>query len=256
MSSIASLGQTDAYLKNTFFATLASSSETEIMGPEFSIIYPTAAEVRHSLNGYDSGGSIHMKIHTATQAKQVEYLKPYLCHWDTESTLPSVSAEPRKAGRGRAAPHIKTYIRFSNSSMENIDWAMLSSANLSKQAWGEGTNKSGDVRICSYEIGVVVWPGLWNGATDQSNKSSHTDIPSSDVEMIPIFMKDTPSLDGSRALERKESESARCAGKAIVGLRMPYDLPVVPYAPSDMPWSPHGTHSIPDWMGRTVQYDS
>src|SRR5947199_10393195 len=112
MSSIASLGQTDAYLKNTFFATLASSSEAEAMEPKFSIIYPTAAEIRHSLNGYDSGDSIHMKIHTASQIKQVEYLKPYLCNLYTESGSPSVSAELRKPGESRAALHIKTYIRL------------------------------------------------------------------------------------------------------------------------------------------------
>ncbi len=71
-----------------------------------------------------------------------------------------------EAGRKRAAPHVKTYIR---NGANEIDWALLTSANLSKQAWGEVTKAADEVRIASWGIGVLVWPALFGeGATMQA----------------------------------------------------------------------------------------
>ncbi|KAL4778333.1 tyrosyl-DNA phosphodiesterase I [Aspergillus varians] len=234
MSSIATLGQTDKWLKDVFFDALAPPTSTQTPTkqlPQFSIIFPTAEEIRRSLNGYGSGGSIHMKLQSATQQKQLQYLRPYLRHWagDVADRLPSDDVQ--QAGRRRAAPHIKTYIRFSDAqSMDSIDWALVTSANLSTQAWGAAAKASGEVRICSWEVGVLVWPELF--VTEPQS-----------VTMMPCFKKDIPESSG------KISDAAGPA--ALVGFRMPYDLPLTSYSAQDDPWCATIAHPEPDWLGRT-----
>ncbi|KAJ5671217.1 hypothetical protein N7507_000344 [Penicillium longicatenatum] len=221
VSSIASLGQSDKWLKE-FFKSLAPSSDPP---PKYSIIWPTTEEVFRSLDGYASGGSIHMKTQSAAHQKQLQYLRPHLCQWAGASKVIDLSEDKpnREAGRGKAAPHIKTYIRFHDEKMETIDWAMVTSANLSTQAWGAVPNASGEVRISSFEIGVVVWPELYNDS--HSMDSAHTTTPS-DVLMMPCFKRNQPD------------PATLAPGVAtVVGLRMPYDLPLTPYRPSDEPWS-------------------
>jgi tyrosyl-DNA phosphodiesterase-1 len=176
-----------------------------------------------------------MKTQSAAQQKQVQYMRPHLCQWAGDTLAPGAPIDlsddsKREAGRRRAAPHIKTYIRFSNSDMNTIDWAMVSSANLSTQAWGAATNGSGEVRICSWEIGVVVWPELFhNGHSLSPNQKS-------DSVMVPCFKEDTPRLVGD--------------GKDVVGFRMPYDLPLTPYGASDEPWCATSDYDLPDWRGQ------
>ena len=243
VSSVASLGKDDKWLRGTFQEALSATSSTTKAKPKFSLIFPIADEIRRSLDGYGSGGSIHMKTQSDAQAKQLSFLRPMLCHWagDHQSLTPSkaessTSTKPvREAGRRRAAPHIKTYIRFTDESMTSIDWAMVTSANLSTQAWGAATNASGEVRVCSYEIGVVVWPALWDD--DDANQGA--------MEMVPIFRKDLPDDDDAGAvINGAEGRKRR------IGLRMPYDLLLVPYTRDDMPWCATEPDSTPDWMGR------
>ncbi|KAL8804979.1 MAG: hypothetical protein Q9200_005603 [Gallowayella weberi] len=237
--------------------------------PRFSLIFPTADEIRRSVDGYACGGSIHMKTQTPAQLKQLDFLKPMLCHWagDDGSSSP---AAVRQAKRRRAGPHIKTYTRFSDEDMTTVDWSMMTSANLSKQAWGEEVNGIGEVRICSYEIGVVVWPALWD-----------EDDGDGEADMIPVFGKDLPDDDDATcedARQRKagtyddddddvddettddeggaegyqESKTgSREERKIRVGLRMPYDLPLVPYQKDEMPWCASAPCLQPDCKGRT-----
>jgi tyrosyl-DNA phosphodiesterase 1 len=233
VSSIATLGVEDKYLCNTFLNALATSSTTDLASKKpcnatFKIIFPIAEEIRRTISGYECGRSIHMKTQTPQQQKQLKYLRPMLCTWsgDTGKT-PEPKDTVRRAGRRRAGPHIKTYIRFTDSNMTEIEWAMVTSANLSKQAWGAETNKTGEVRICSYEIGVVVWPQLWQENEEEGAK------------MVPTFMKDLP-----------DSESLQNQKSAVVGFRMPYDIPLVPYSASDEPWCVTNPDPKPDWLGR------
>ena len=94
----------------------------------------------------------------------------------------------------------------------------MTSANLSKQAWGESLNAAGEIRTCSYELGVVVWPELYG----------------EDATMIPTFKTDSPSSD------------LNTNSKVVVGARMPYDLPLVPYGKSDVPWCATASYTEPD----------
>ncbi|KAL5047256.1 hypothetical protein BDW71DRAFT_196994 [Aspergillus fruticulosus] len=243
MSSIATLGQTDKWLKDVFFNALAPSRSSAKTRPRYSIIFPTAEEIRRSLNGYGSGGSIHLKSQSAAQKKQLQYLRPYLCHWAGDVSE-QASKRLQDAGRRRAAPHIKTYIRFADQDMQTIDWALVTSANLSTQAWGAAANAAGEVRICSWEIGVLVWPELMitepQGQVKQRGQSDS-------VAMVPCFKKDTPdpSLNVGTA-----------APAALVGFRMPYDLPLTSYSAQDDPWCATMSHIEPDWLGQTWIVDS
>ena len=145
---------------------------------------------------------------------------------------------------------------------------MMTSANLSTQAWGVAANAAGEVRVCSYEVGVVVWPALWEEEGEEGEKGS--------VEMVPVFRGDMPgegggkgdgsgSGDGSRGgcgngsengigskqRSEKEGEKERpVVVKTRVGWRMPYDLPLVPYATGEMPWCATEPCEELDWMGR------
>lgn len=225
ISSIATLGQTDKWLDKTFFKAMGASNNAGTSKPKLRIIFPTADEIRRSLNGYDSGTAIHTKIQTAAQAKQLQYLKPLLCHWagDGAQHSSASSTSISDAGRKRAAPHIKTFIRFADEKRSSIDWMLVTSANLSKQAWGEATNAAGEVRISSYEIGVIVWPELFGEK----------------AIMVPTFQCDTPPTDSKADVE------------LVIGARMPYDLPLVPYAKDDVPWCASSSYTERDWMGKT-----
>jgi tyrosyl-DNA phosphodiesterase-1 len=298
VSSVATLGPKPTWLSR-FESVLARcllpkpAAPTHVPRPKFNIIFPTAQEIRSSLDGYDSGGSIHMRLQSAQQQKQLEYSRALFCHWDPRSSA-SPSNPRRQAHRGPAAPHIKTYIRFTDSRDQNIDWALLTSANLSKQAWGELANKDGEVRIQSYETGVVVWPALFADSGTKESASMvpvfGTDMPVSsgipreaetEVEIDddetedeevndedddetedeappstrPQSTQPDPSRSGTRAslsnAQTASSIATQQKPNKVVGFRMPYDLPLSPYAPSDEPWCASMSYAVPDWMGVT-----
>lgn len=281
ISSIATLGATDKWLKEVLFGSLCSDSLPSTSNrAKFSIIFPTADEIRRSLNGYGSGGSIHMKLQSAAQQKQLQYMRPHLCHWagDEETPVLNPPAEAvqkqtsaginnatttnREAGRRRAAPHIKTYIRFSNvREMDCIDWAMVTSANLSTQAWGAAANANGEVRICSWEIGIIVWPDLFGDYPTTTGGEAINE--NKRVEMVPCFKQDLPLPPHLLAAEPDNKSQGTGINRGLlgdgklrlpsvrVGFRMPYDLPLSPYSSNDVPWCATARHTEQDWLGQT-----
>lgn len=250
VSSIATLGAAPTWI-DSFFNVLNLSTKAFPKAPISRLVFPNADEIRRSLDGYSAGGSIHTKIQSKTQQKQVDYLKPKFCHWAGDGPGLRTAEEQstiREAGRRRAAPHIKTYIRFSNSDMKQIDWAMVTSANLSTQAWGALANKDGDVKISSYELGVIVWPALFDdqdkpGTLNPDDSTTPGRNNQRKTIMVPTFRTDTPSLD--------ELEDANV--KTVVGFRMPYDLPLVRYKAQELPWCATASYEEPDWTGRGWQ---
>ncbi|KAF8420722.1 tyrosyl-DNA phosphodiesterase [Tirmania nivea] len=245
VSSIATLamGSKDTWLTPIFLKALSvtAPSKPPPPKPEFSIIFPTPDEIRASINGYDSGGAVHMKAATPANLKQIDYMRPYLCRWSGSLAPISSRTDPaplRLGGRAKAAPHIKTYIRYNEPTCQTISWALLTSANLSNQAWGSapitkasrgrgpvipGTDDEKEVRICSYEAGVIMYPGLFA----EEGK---------EVVMKPLF-------HGEELYEEE--------GKIHVGIRVPYDLPLAKYKPGEMPWSPGGSYAEVDCLGRS-----
>lgn len=87
ISSIATLGGNDGWLRGTLFKALSRAKVVTAGLPHFKVVFPTADEIRASLDGYASGGSIHTKIQSKQQEKQLQYLRPILHHWaaDDES---------------------------------------------------------------------------------------------------------------------------------------------------------------------------
>ncbi|XP_049289513.1 probable tyrosyl-DNA phosphodiesterase isoform X2 [Anopheles funestus] len=150
--------------------------------PGFRMIYPSYSNVRQSHDGLLGGGCLPYVRNT--HVKQ-EWLKGYLHQWCS-----------RTRHRNKAMPHIKTYCRWSH---RGLYWFLLTSANLSKSAWGV-YNKTGrfekPLRINSYEVGVLFLPKMLldeNFFPMESNKK-HPPFP------------------------------------------MPYDIPIIPYAPEDTPF--------------------
>ena len=185
------------------------------------------------------------------------------------------------AGRKRAAPHIKTYIRYSpnttptpnstpsskpDSEVRSIDWALLTSANLSKQAWGEAASGSGggQIRIASWEIGVLVWPELFASTTSTTTgEEAETEMEKGkgEARMVPTFRTDMPpDLKGEGEKEGEgegvgdkeaKGEEERKEDAPLVGLRIPYSLPLRRYAADEVPWVATARYTEPDWMGRS-----
>ncbi|XP_060612854.2 tyrosyl-DNA phosphodiesterase 1 [Anolis sagrei] len=150
------------------------------------LVYPTVENVRRSLEGYPAGGSLPYSIETA---KKQLWLHAYFHKWSAETS-----------GRSRAMPHIKTYMRASPD-FQKIAWFLVTSANLSKAAWG-GFEKNGtQLMIRSYELGVLFLPSEFglNSGYFQVKESMFSDEPASS---FPV----------------------------------PYDLPPEKYEGKDRPW--------------------
>jgi tyrosyl-DNA phosphodiesterase-1 len=206
MSSIATLGKTDNYLSpvllNGFLGRefYSDSSNTA----KLKIVFPTLKNIQESLNGYDSGVAIHYR----DDADQTAYLRQYLCKWSGE-----------RSGRDRAAPHIKTYMRI-NSKTGDLSWFLLTSANLSKQAWGTIHKTARNQYIQSWECGVLL----------------HGKMFGESARLVPAYRSDTASNDNDPNL---------------IPIRMPFDLPLSEYSPLDEPWYPLRSHPEADWLGST-----
>lgn len=114
--------------------------------PQLKLVYPSFSNVKSSHDGMMGGGCL--PYGKAANDKQ-PWLTSHLCQWKAESR-----------NRNRSMPHIKTYARWSN---EGLYWFCLTSANLSKSAWGT-FNKSAKLeailRINSYEAGVLFIPQI------------------------------------------------------------------------------------------------
>lgn len=124
---------------------------------------------------------------------------------------------------------------------------MVTSANLSKQAWGELVNKKEEVWIQSWETGVVVWPALFSSPSSSSSSSSaaFSASPGDDVDMVPVFGRDLPAEEDVGVQEI----IGQGQKKIVVGFRMPYDLPLEPYGEGEVPWCASASHEEPDWKG-------
>lgn len=59
--------------------------------------------------------------------------------------------------RNRAMPHIKSYLRLSPCATKAA-FFLLTSANISKSAWGTFNKGNRALRINSYEVGVLFLP--------------------------------------------------------------------------------------------------
>ncbi|XP_057269390.1 tyrosyl-DNA phosphodiesterase 1 [Pezoporus wallicus] len=148
------------------------------------LVYPTVNNVRQSLEGYPAGGSLPYSIQTAQ--KQL-WLHSYFHKWSAEVS-----------GRSHAMPHIKTYMR-SSPDFQKIAWFLVTSANLSKAAWGALEKNGTQLMIRSYELGVLFLPsafGLDKGCFHVKGKMlSESDNPAT---YFPVPFDLPPEQYGSK----------------------------------------------------------
>ncbi|KAF5106044.1 hypothetical protein DV453_004274 [Geotrichum candidum] len=235
VSAISSLGPTNDYLTHQVFRALNGSTANREPDVIPKIIFPTVQDVMDSLNGFDSGIAIHYRQSQFYMKAQARYLKNYLHSWAAE-----------RAGRARAAPHIKTYLRV-DSTWSHIKWFLLTSANLSKQAWGI-ESKAGVFEVQSFELGVLLHPGLFSENDDAAC-----------VDLVPVWKNDDPETQERRnsgpAPARTDTTGEATATSPVrIPIRMAYDLPPVPYvAGRDRAWDSGVSYEQEDWRGGTWQ---
>lgn len=106
VSSVASIGEN--WLSTILFPALAAlktksgSSHDLTIKPLYSVVFPTPDEIRKSVNGYDSGASIHMKTQTPTQARQLSDIHPMLCRWAGDPDPAIAFSQGRAGAQGKA----------------------------------------------------------------------------------------------------------------------------------------------------------
>ena len=83
--------------------TTTTGKQPKPRKPSVRVIFPTADEVRRSLDGYRSGSSIHMKLDSQMQKLQLKYMKPLLCTWAGDA---KEGNQVREAGRRRAVHQV------------------------------------------------------------------------------------------------------------------------------------------------------
>ncbi|GLD55545.1 tyrosyl-DNA phosphodiesterase 1 [Lates japonicus] len=186
-SSIGSMGlDKTKWLAGEFQRTLTTLGKSSLCSaPPMHLLYPSVEDVRTSLEGYPAGGSLPYSIQTAQ--KQL-WLHSYFHRWKANTT-----------GRSHAMPHIKTYMRTSPD-FTQLAWFLVTSANLSKAAWGALEKNNTQVMVRSYELGVLFVPSAF------------------DMKTFPVHKNQFPVSSSSS------------------GFPVPFDLPPTCYSPKDQPW--------------------
>lgn len=100
---------------------------------------------------------------TATYEKLHSWFPSYLCKW-----------EGQVGGRQKIMPHYKSYTRLRVKPQNKIDavgseiearasiaWHLVTSANLSRAAWGDFQKNGTQLHIRHYELGILLYPDLW-----------------------------------------------------------------------------------------------
>ncbi|GMT24088.1 hypothetical protein PFISCL1PPCAC_15385, partial [Pristionchus fissidentatus] len=139
-SSIGSLGaRPSVWLGDEF--TLSMRGGRDPTGTQCWMIYPTKEDVENGVDGKAGGGSLPYS--KATAEKQ-EWLLKNMCKWRAENW-----------GRSRIMPHVKSYLQVDQTT-RRFDWQIVTSANLSKAAWGQLQKNGMQLMIRSFEIGVLI----------------------------------------------------------------------------------------------------
>lgn len=200
-SSIGSLGSSaEAWLTGEFLRSLATvkNSGPAVQSVPLKLIFPTVTDVRCSLEGYPAGQSLPYSIRTADKQR---WLDGYFHRWRSG-----------RLGRTTASPHIKSYTRLSPSGKQAA-WLLITSANLSKAAWGAFEKNGSQLMIRSYELGVLLLPAKFGDAA--------------------TFVV-----------------SEEAGGKNALFLPLPFDVPLTPYSREDEPWTWDSQHKeLPDRFG-------
>ncbi|XP_013174288.1 PREDICTED: probable tyrosyl-DNA phosphodiesterase [Papilio xuthus] len=110
---------------------------------ELKLIYPSLENVKQSHDDLLGGGCLP---YAAEVHSKQPWLNNFLYQWQAKSNY-----------RNKAMPHIKSYTRVSPDN-KMAAYFLLTSANVSKAAWGTLNKGNRALRIMSYEAGVLFLP--------------------------------------------------------------------------------------------------
>lgn len=218
---------------STLFAQSGESSTPLSERGEIKLVYPTVDQVEASNEGIQAGASIPVRESNL----QRPHIVSRLHKWDANTS-----------GRGRSMPHIKTFLRYSTSSPDRLDWVFVGSFNLSVAAWGrmQGARKKNNkpwdrLNILSYEIGVLFAPRLWCPPVFA--------LPDAVVKYTPLTHEEQCTwleMESRRHVSLKLStfNNDNKAGIQVVNdvenhivlIPLPYGIPPRQYRATDIPW--------------------
>ncbi|XP_043527863.1 probable tyrosyl-DNA phosphodiesterase isoform X2 [Frieseomelitta varia] len=160
-SSIGSLGPNyESWLLKDITSSMSKENPVGLKSlPNFQFIYPSLENYKRSFD--HRVGSSCLNYSFQLHSKQ-EWITSFMCQWKATRTA-----------RDKAVPHIKSYTRISPD-YKRIPWFVLTSANLSKAAWGMD-GKS--FYIMNYEAGVVFIPHFVIGSTTFPIKEEEDGVP-------------------------------------------------------------------------------
>lgn len=198
-SSIGSLGpDPNSWVCGELRASMSAPSKP-LEGPSIKLIYPTLDNVKESHDGLLGGACLpyQKKVHE----KQL-WLTNYLHQWQSNCRF-----------RTRAMPHIKSYARVSPCN-SYLSWFLLTSANLSKAAWGTETKTTlpgRGLRILSYESGVLFLPKF-------------------------LVEDNVFNLENTNILKEAKSKCGTGKSETYAPFPLHYDLPLRSYKSGDSPF--------------------
>lgn len=143
-SSIASFPASDTWLTPQLVAALDGRHPGVARHgtlPRYNIVWPTVQNTLQSFNPPVS--QLYLKCSGRSLKKQYHYMESHMRVWTASNK-----------GLDRVMPHIKTYARVTKTG--DVRWLIMTSANLSKQAWGVVSKRG--LAIDSWELGVVIFP--------------------------------------------------------------------------------------------------
>ncbi|KAE9606436.1 putative phosphodiesterase I [Lupinus albus] len=227
-----SLGSLDEKWMAEFASSLSAGScedKTPLGMGEAQIIWPTIEDVRCSLEGYAAGSCIPSPLKNVEKA----FLKKYWSKWKADHT-----------GRSRAMPHIKTFTRYNG---QNLAWFLLTSANLSKAAWGALQKNNTQLMIRSYELGVLFLPSLIKRRGCGFSCTSNVTLSEDKCKREESSEMKKTKLVTLCGMGR---ESRDWLPEEMIPFPVPYELPPQPYSPQDVPWSWDRQYSNKDVYGQ------
>lgn len=176
------------------------------------IIWPTVEDVRCSLEGYAAGNAVP----SPQKNVEREFLKKYWARW-----------KANHVARCRAMPHIKTFTRYNG---QNLAWFLLTSANLSKAAWGALQKNNSQLMIRSYELGVLFLPSNTEDYASEFSCTENCSLKQGEHKLAETEGRKTKLV--TLCWKGTSDPSTE-----VIRLPVPYQLPPQPYTSEDVPWS-------------------
>lgn len=126
-------------MHDELLVSFVSQKQPKIFGQKASIqlVWPTVDFVQHCIDGFAAGSSLCFP-----EKNLKDFMKPLMYKYEGQE------------GKEHIPPHIKCFCRISKGG-NHVPWICLSSANMSKAAWGELQKNGSQLVIRNYEVGVL-----------------------------------------------------------------------------------------------------